>query len=301
MRKLRIFSIILFMIALALFMIYRAREISLQDRTGPEISMDSREIYVSINDPEEKLLEGVSALDRRDGDVTDSLVVESLSTFLRSGTRIVRYAAFDQNMHVARAEREMTYTDYRHPEFSIKQPLVFSPGNFDLLRHVKVSDCLDGSLTDSIKILSDAEFLVDVEGDYEIRFQASNSAGDVAVLPVVVHISENQSREPKVMMDDYVVYLDPGAQFDPFDYVTGVTIGGGQYDVARGYGNFGEEMDPSERAVIGTQQIEVDNPVDTSVPGNYTVIFRMSVKGNNGDTVTGETRQYVVVRETAAS
>ena len=39
---------------------------------------------------------GVKAVDENDGDVTDSLVVESVSNFLGGGRRLVVYAAVDR-------------------------------------------------------------------------------------------------------------------------------------------------------------------------------------------------------------
>lgn len=303
MRKLRNFSIILFLISAALFAYFQAREMSLQDRNGPEITVSKPSVSVSINDPEEKLLEGITAFDKRDGDVTDSLVVENISTFLRPGTRIVRYAAFDQDMHVSRAEREMTYTDYRAPEFSITKPLVFTPGDTELLKNVEVSDCLDGDLSDSVKILSDTELLVDVPGEYEVRLQASNSAGDVAELPVVMRIQQAQSNMPQILLDNYVVYLNPGEEFDQYAHIEGVSIGNTVYEVEEGKGTYGrKDRDPSEMAVVGTRQIHIANPVDTSVPGNYKVTYSMTISvGNYGEEVTGSTDLYVVVRDPAAS
>lgn len=300
MRKLRNFSIILFIIAVALFVLFRVREMSLQDRSGPEIAMGANSISVSIHDPETKLLEGITAADRKDGDVTGSLVVENMSTFLRPGTRLVRYAAFDNDMHVSRAEREMTYTDYRRPEFSITQPLVFNSGNTKLLDNVTVSDCLDGDLTDSIKILSDSELLVDVAGDYQVRLQAANSAGDVAALPVTITIREGQnSSEPQIRLDNYVIYLNPGDEFDPYSLITEVSIGNTLYDLEEGEGTYGvEDLDPEVPIVVGTEQIEVSGMPDTSAPGNYTVTYSMTITaGSYGEKVTGTTNLYVVVRD----
>lgn len=302
MRKLRTFSIILFVIAAGLFTYSRVREMSLQDRTGPEITMSQDTVNVSVEDPEYKLLEGVSAVDKKDGDVSNSIVVESISTFLRPGTRIVRYAAFDKDMHVSRAEREMTYTDYRAPEFSITKPLVFSPGDTKLLKNVKVSDCLDGDLSDSIKILSDSELLVDVSGDYEARLQASNSAGDVATLPVIISIRQSQSGMPQIQLNQYALYLDPGEEFDPYSLIKGVAIGNTLYEVEEGEGTYGDpDRDKTVPAVVGTDSIEISNPVDTAVPGNYRVSYSMTVTvGNYGDKVTGTTNLYVIVRDNAS-
>ena len=298
MRRLRNLSIILFVLSLALFGVFQARTISRQDSSGPEISMERERIEVSVEDPEEKLLEGITAYDRRDGDVTSSLLVENVSTFLRPSVRIVTYAAFDKDMHVTRTERELNYTDYKSPEFSITQPLILHPGNTNLLDHVTVSDVLDGSLTDSIKILSDKELLVDTEGDYEIWLQAANSAGDVAKLPVLVHVGDIARNVPQVQLKGYVKYLDIDEEFDPLEMVKGVSINGSIYEVKKGSGTYGKEgLDKSEVPVVGTQQIKVTNPIKSSEPGNYRVRYSMTITNNNGERITGETLLYVVVRE----
>ena len=298
MRRFRNFSIILFILSLALFIFFRSRELSLQDRSGPVISLDSETIAVSVEDPEEKLLEGLTAQDRRDGDVTSSAVVENISNFLRPGARIVRYAAFDRDMHVSRAERQMVYADYRSPEFSITQPLVFAPGNTDLLANVTVSDCLDGNLTDSIKILADEELLIDLEGEYEVRLQAANSAGDVATLPVVIKVGTVTNNAPQILLKNYVKYVDVNDDFDPYDEITSVMIGNKIYKVREGSGTYGREGYENSEVVVGTRQITVNNSADLSTPGNYRVRYSMTVKsGNEGDTVTGTATLYVVVRE----
>lgn len=300
MRKLRNFSIVLFILAAALFAFFRFREMSLQDRSGPQIVMDADLISVSINDPESKLLEGITATDAKDGDVTDTLIVENLSTFLRPGTRLVRYAAFDNDMHVSRAEREIAYTDYRNPEFSITEPLVFNAGNSNLLQNVTVSDCLDGDLSDTVKILSDSELLIDVPGDYNVRLKAANSAGDVAYLPVIITIREGQSNNaPKIRLDNYVLYLNPGEEFDPYSLISEISIGNTVYELVEGEGNYGEEdLDPEEPVVVGTDQIRISDMPDTSTPGNYTVTYSMTVPvGRYGEQVTGSANLYVVVRD----
>ncbi len=283
----------------ALFALFKIRELSLQDPSGPVISLQADTIEVSVEDPEEKLLEGVTAEDKKDGDVTPTIVVENVSTFLRRSTRIVTYAAFDKDMHVTRAAREMTYSDYRSPEFSITEPLILKPGNTNLLDNVSVSDCLDGTLTDSIKILSDKELLVDTEGEYEVRLQAANSAGDVVTLPVIVKVEETVRSVPQIQLKNYVKYLDLGEEFDPYDLITGVAINGTLFKVTEGRGTYGkEDLDSSQKPVVGTKQISVKNQVDTGSPGNYIVKYSMTVSvGNTGERVTGETLLYVVVRD----
>lgn len=76
------------------------------DRTAPVISFadnDSRLVYTeSMSD--EELLEGVSAFDDVDGDVTKSLLVEKVSE-TADGNVIVTYAAIDLSNNVAKKSR----------------------------------------------------------------------------------------------------------------------------------------------------------------------------------------------------
>ena len=45
------------------------------DREPPKITMDQDELTLSVSDPESALLQGITATDPQDGDVTDSLVL----------------------------------------------------------------------------------------------------------------------------------------------------------------------------------------------------------------------------------
>lgn len=49
----------------------------------PEIRFSGDEISVSVNATDEELLKGVSAIDPEDGDITDSLVVEGISSLIK--------------------------------------------------------------------------------------------------------------------------------------------------------------------------------------------------------------------------
>ncbi len=74
------------------------------DRIGPVITMDQQELTVGLNATDEDFLQGVKAVDENDGDVTDSLVVESVSNFLGGGRRLVGYAAVDRHNNVSRCK-----------------------------------------------------------------------------------------------------------------------------------------------------------------------------------------------------
>ena len=77
-----------------------------EDRTAPVIHMEEAELEYRDGMSDEELLEGVTATDETDGDVTGSLVVEKVSE-VGNGTVIVSYGAKDAANNVAKASRVM--------------------------------------------------------------------------------------------------------------------------------------------------------------------------------------------------
>lgn len=79
----------------------------MNDRQAPEIFIDGEMVYQ--DGMQEELLEGVTAKDEQDGDVTASLVVETVSPNAKSGTAVVIYAARDNSNNIAKASRVVEY------------------------------------------------------------------------------------------------------------------------------------------------------------------------------------------------
>ena len=75
-----------------------------QDKTAPVIMLPEKAIVYENGMAEEKLLEGITAYDAEDGDVTDSLLVEKISE-AADGRVIVTYAAVDSANHVTQKSR----------------------------------------------------------------------------------------------------------------------------------------------------------------------------------------------------
>ena len=124
MKKLRAASVIVFIACLALLGVsaFKARA---NKGPGPVIQMDAGVIEVSVNDGEEALKRGIVVKDAAGNDVTDTLEVESVGPFNEAGHRVVTYVAFDSKNKLARAQREVSYTDYTSPRFHFERPLSF--------------------------------------------------------------------------------------------------------------------------------------------------------------------------------
>ena len=152
MHKTRAAVLILFLASTLAFGGCLVRQQTGKDGKGPEITMDNSEISASIHAEESELLAGVTAYDKKDGDVTSSLAVEHISNFVEKGRRKISIVAFDSDNHVTHAERELVYNDYTSPVFSLDRPLRFSLNADDLTEGLSAEDCLDGTITDRIRI-----------------------------------------------------------------------------------------------------------------------------------------------------
>ena len=113
-----------------------------------EIHFAQEEINVKTGTDDQELLEGVTATDPEDGDVTESIMVEGVSHFVQKDVVNVTYVAYDSQNHVARAMRRVHYTDYVSPRFSMSGPMVFLSKNVpDLMNYVGVTDLVDGNIS----------------------------------------------------------------------------------------------------------------------------------------------------------
>lgn len=229
MKKLRIFWAVVVILVTAAFAAYRINEIRKEDSSGPVFSCEQTELEVSIHDGDDVLLQGITAQDKKDGDVTDSILVEKLSNFYGENKRLVTYAAFDSDNHITEMEREISYTDYTKPKFALNGSLRFKAGetvNIDQI--VRAEDCLDGDLSRKVKILMDGTINNRITGFYDIEYQVTNSAGDLVSLPIRIEVYQQESNEVEMNLERYLVYYE-GEDIDYKDYLKSIKIGNLEY------------------------------------------------------------------------
>ncbi len=184
LRKSRIFVIIFFMLAIMIFSVARLSRLVSTDRTIPVIEMSSESISVSVEGGDSAILEGVTALDAKDGDITESLFIESRSKFIEKGRFIVTIVAVDNDNHVVKADREVVYSDYKSPQFSLSGPLKFQTvlenrDDYNLAANLSANDVVDGNISNRIKISSDYSIMGNgnITGEYPMELIVTNSMG----------------------------------------------------------------------------------------------------------------------------
>ena len=182
--KLQIF----FIISVCVFAGYLFYVKTISDTTPPVVTCDREVITVSVDATDKEMMKGVTAKDNRSGDVTDSLVIESISP-IADGERIIVYAAVDEKGNVGRAQRVLKYSDYEEPYIKLTESLVFPKhSNVNLLNYVTAYSTLDGDLTSKIKYSIDSYVDYSTQGIYKVEFRVSDSAGTVGYLTTHLEI-----------------------------------------------------------------------------------------------------------------
>ena len=265
MKKIKLFSVILFLISAAVFAGCRIYDGIMTDYTAPVISGEG-DLQVSVTDPQEKLLEGMKAEDDRDGDVTDSLVVQKISEFNEEGQRTVTYAAVDKSGNVAYYNRTLEYTDYQAPVFALSAPLRFPVGaDFNICSGISASSTLDGDLTNNIKYTIDRAVTNSAAGTYQAEFRVMDSAGKTAYLTAEIEVYDPSEERINVTLNTYLLYMKVNEPFDPAGYYAGADRG---------------------------DTLEIQSTVNTAAAGTYYVDYIVS-EGQ----MTGKSRMVVVVSE----
>ena len=267
------------------------RDYITSDYTAPVIHADSDSLQLSVTAGEEELPAGLSASDNIDGDVSDTLVVVSKTKFFTKGTLRVNYAAFDRNNNVGIAARNLTYTDYYSPRFSMSQPLRFASGNstYNYLKHVTAFDCLDGNITQQIKItFGDSESISNTSTRQRVNIQVTNSAGDTSSLELWAFFEDyNSYSVPAPALTNYIVYVQQGERPDYNSYLRGIWSAGN----VRSFDDAGYDRATDVRIS--------DSGVNYNIPGVYSATYQLSRenKDGSGRTALGTATMIVVVED----
>jgi len=265
MRKTQIITILLFAVVAVLYVGSKAYTRVVVDKQAPVITCDTESITVSVYDSEDALLKGVTAKDNRDGDLTDKVTVGSISKLISTNTAKVTYYVFDRADNMAVASRFVCYSDYEKPVISLTGSLIYAAGEgISVADKISAHDTIDGDISDRVHV-SATDISENVEGSYHITVYVTNSLGDTAELKLPLTITTNGLKNGEILLTDYLIYIQKGAEFDPLIYLKGGINASGK-SVELGAVNMSEN-------------------VNEEVPGVYSVQY--SSEAEDGSTMVG--------------
>lgn len=302
LKKTRIFVVIIFLFAVLIFAMYHLTRTATMDRTIPVIEMDSESISVSVKSGDSAILEGVTAKDGKDGDITNQLFIESKSAFIEKGKFNVTIAVADKDNHVVKRTREVIYSDYRSPQFSLSRPLKFqsaseSRDDLNIAANLSANDVIDGNISNKIKISSDYSIYGsgNITGDYPMEFIVTNSMGDIVKLPVTITIYNalEENGLPEIVLSSYLINTPVGERVDIYSYVKQIVYRNEIYKCAED-GNFynGEYDALGNPEGFASSAIKIDEDIEWDKPGTYEVTITFSDESTD---ISNFTRCYVVV------
>ena len=252
MRYFRMGVIILFIASLVFYGWASYTYNSGRNTDYPVIKNEVGTLELSVNDPDNAIFRGLTATDATDGDLTDRIMVASISHFLEPGLVNVKYVVFDNHNNASSLSRRVRYVDYEGPKYSLEKAPMYMVGNsFDLMDYLKVEDCLDGDISDRVRVISNMVNNYS-EGVYPIILEVSNSCGDTAQLSLWVHYTRT-NYNVSIQLHQYVVYHPQGEEFDPYQYIASVV--------------------DKDLVALEPADVQIQGNLDVNKPGAYQLVY----------------------------
>lgn len=279
MRIVRMILVIVSAISLGIFGISEIIQAAGRDRTVPEITSTMDVLEIPCDYTEEQLLEGLSASDGKDGDLTSQIIPGAFSRFIEKGLCNVTYVVVDSSNQPASLTRQVRFTDYHSPRFTLTEPLVFiqQEGSYsDAMARLGAQDMLDGDLSGWITQTDTTDTDVNYQqpGSYTMTVEVSNSFGDTSTAALPVHVVSADQQRAEISLVSSIVYVSVGGTIDPASYVSGATD------------TMGNE--------ISTDQVSASSNVDTQTPGCYEIHYELY---DDAGSSMGQTWLTVIVEE----
>lgn len=274
MRIVRVLLMAAFIISLVLFGVTEVLERTGRDPGTPVIVSDRETLEIPCAYTREQLLEGLSAKDETDGDLTDQIILGTFSRFIGEGLSSMTYVVFDSDDQPGTLTRNVRFTDYHAPRFTLTEPLVFAvqEGSYSAaMERIGAQDVLDGDLTGWVT-QTDTNLDYEAAGSYTMTVQVSNSFGDTSSAALPVHVTAAE-QTLDIRLTEAIVYLQAGNPFDPGAFVADVLDGAG--------------------SSMGAGAASAQSGVDAGTPGTYEVHYTAADGAGN----TGETWLTVIVEE----
>ena len=274
MRILRVVAVLLFVVTTALYVYFSVAEKIKTDNSIPVITLEEEVLEVGIDATNKDLLKGVTAFDEKDGDITNKVIVESLSNFIEPGLCRITYVVCDSNNHVATATRKVRYVGYESPKFALEEDLCYSIyERLNLKDAIIATDCIDGDITDSI-VVSSEDYTSAIAGVFTIQATVTNRKGDTSTVNMNLFVEDLDLSAPEIELTDYLIYMEPtGEEIDFEKYIVGAE---------------------DERGNDLTDKVQVQKgKIDTTKPGTYSVHYRVTDRND----VEGHTVLTVIIGE----
>lgn len=223
LKYIRIFLVFAFVLAFfgasGLFLYQYTHE----DIAPPAFQSDNDLLEVKVTSSKKDLCAGLHAYDNIDGDISDQIMVRSISQLINESDVRVTYIVFDKASNYSTYERTVRYVDYSPPRFSMNKPMIYNAGDtITFLDRLTATDSVDGDITGRMVLLH-SSVSSNIPGTYNVTVSVTNTLGDSATLPLTVMVVNRTTSLPRIELKNYLVYCKKGDVLRPSDYLVGVS------------------------------------------------------------------------------
>ena len=277
-----------------------------KDIVPPVITFPEGTVSYTQGDDPQVLLSGVTALDERDGDVTDSIIISSISV-ADGEEAIAVYHAKDTGNNVAMAVRSVRFTPNDAAGIS-GIPVNTEPADIEVMPDADVPDqslpetpgdenyeasqAFHADVTDSPAEGTDTEAAVTLEpqqesadsvlASYESMDPDSYTGEDMERIGAALRSETEAARDslpegsPTIGLMVHAICQDIGSKLNPLDLISSI-----------------DDAEDSIEYIFGQIHVEGNAGFTTDHPGKY--VFRYYVIDSDGN-MSNVARLYILVR-----
>ena len=234
------------------------------DSKGPKITVEQKSITYVNGDDKASLLDGVSAYDAVDGDVTVSLIVKDITVLNSGDTAKVTYAARDNSNNISEAYRIVTYVDSSEYYSELDDEAMFQ-------------EITEGEVTEAEASAENTEAQATEEPVEDNTQETEEPTEEVKEEPQ----EEEKPEEPEKPQPK-------ATENKPEDKTAKITLKQKSVNI-----NVGQPFNPSDyiKTKENASSIAIDGAINVMAPGTYPLTFK--VTGPDGKTAS-ETLTVVV-------
>ena len=244
--------------------------VTFTDSKGPKITVEQKSITYVNGDDKASLLDGVSAYDAVDGDVTVSLIVKDITVLNSGDTAKVTYAARDNRNNISEAYRIVTYVDsseyYSEPD-----------------DEAMFQEITEGEVTEAEASAENTETQATEEQAEPVEEATEETTEEATEEPKA---EEEPQKEEKP--EESEKPQPKATDNKPEDKTPKITLKQKSVNI-----NVGQTFNPSDyiKSKENASSISIDGAVNVMAPGTYPLTFK--VTGPDGKTAS-ETLTVVV-------
>ena len=176
-------------------------KVIVKENEAPIINAEDKTITVNTNfNPKDN----VTAEDKEDGDLTNSIEVKSNNVQINKvGTYKVVYEVKDSREKTTTKEITVEVVSNREPIINAENKQVLLNSEFDPKEGVTAQDPEDGDLTSSITVTKNT-VNTSTKGSYEVTYKVTDSSNNTVEKTITVEVVDYQEKDAEFYLDELV-------------------------------------------------------------------------------------------------